>query len=172
MRRVAIAAVCTVMLATGAFAQHPKGTSGSKAKGTSGSMEAKEVMALPSEAKWSPAPPGLPEGAEVTVLEGDPTQAGPFTLQLKLPDGYKVAPHWHPTDERQTLVKGTLMMGMGDKWNDDQMKEMTPGAFVVLPKKHTHYVVSKGESILQVQATGPFDLTYVNSSDDPRKAKK
>ena len=161
MRRVAIVAALTVVLAAGASAQKPKGTTGA--------MKTAPVMFMPSEATWSPAPAGLPEGGEVTVLEGDPSQPGPFTLQLRLPDGYKVAPHWHPTDERQTLVKGTLMMGMGDKWVESEMKELTPGAFVMLPKHNSHYVQAKGEAILQVQATGPFDLTYVNPSDDPRK---
>jgi quercetin dioxygenase-like cupin family protein len=126
-------------------------------------------MFMPAEARWSPAPPGLPAGAEITVLEGDPTQPGVFTIQLRVPDGYKVMPHWHPTDERQTLVKGTMMMGMGEKWNESDMKEMTPGAFVLLPKHNPHYVMAKGEAILQVQATGPYDMTYINPSDDPRK---
>jgi Domain of unknown function (DUF4437) len=163
MRRVAIVAALTVVLAAGASAQKPEGTTGA--------MKATPMMSLPSEAKWSPAPPFLPEGAEVTVLEGDPTQPGLFTLQLKMPDGYKVAPHWHSTDERQTLVKGSLMMGMGEKWNDSDLKEMTPGAFVMLPKHNSHYVVGKGETIVQVQATGPYDVNYINASDDPRKKK-
>jgi hypothetical protein len=164
MRRVLIVAAIAVVLSANALAQQPRGTSGA--------MKPAAVMVLPSEARWSPAPPSLPAGAEITVLEGDPTQSGPFTLQLRVPDGYKVAPHWHPTDERLTLVKGTLMMGMGDKWMDDDMKEMTPGAFVLLPNHSPHYVQAKGEAILQVQATGPFDLTYINASDDPRKKQQ
>jgi uncharacterized cupin superfamily protein len=61
------------------------------------------------------------------------------------------------------------MMGMGKEWTDSEMKALTPGSFVMLPKGNAHYVVTKGQAVLQIQATGPYDLTYVNASDDPRK---
>jgi hypothetical protein len=163
MRRLPLAAACAcgILLTGTLLAQQPKGTSGV--------MAAKSMMVAPSEASWSPAPPSLPAGAEITVLEGNPGQPGPFTFQVRFPDGYKVMPHWHPTDERQTVVKGTVMMGMGEKWDDGAMKELAPGGFVLLPAKHSHYVVTKGEVIMQVQAEGPFEITYINANDDPRK---
>ena len=46
--------------------------------------------------KWGPSPPGLPAGAQTAVLSGDPNKAGePFTISVKMPDGYVVQPHWH-----------------------------------------------------------------------------
>ncbi|HEY6868841.1 MAG TPA: cupin domain-containing protein, partial [Novosphingobium sp.] len=62
--------------------------------------------AAPAELKWVPAPPGLPAGAEIAVVKGDPGKAGMFTIHLKTPANYSVAPHWHPTDEHVTLVSG------------------------------------------------------------------
>src|ERR1043166_4999332 len=56
----------------------------------------------PSDLKWGDMPPGLPPGAKMTVLNGDPTKAGPFTVRLKAPAGHKVAPHTHPQAERVT----------------------------------------------------------------------
>lgn len=167
MRRVATVAAWMVLFSGLAFAQKPTGTAGAMKK--MDAMKPAHVVFVPSEAKWSPAPPGLPAGAEVTILEGDPGKPGPFTLQIKMPDGYKVMPHWHPTDERQTVVQGSLRMGMGNQWTESEMKTLTAGGYVFLPKKNPHYVVAEGETILQVQATGPFDLTYINPSDDPRK---
>ncbi|MGE5360092.1 MAG: cupin domain-containing protein [Bacteroidales bacterium] len=166
MKRVAIAAACVTLLVTAALAQQPAGTSGSM----SGSMSSSGGVMVPaSEAKWMPAPPSLPAGAQIAVLEGDPSQSGPFTLQVKMPDGYQVKPHTHPTDERQTVVQGTLMMGMGEKWSDGEMKSLDAGSFVMLPARHAHYVQAKGTAILQVEAIGPYDMTYINASDDPRK---
>jgi hypothetical protein len=46
----------------------------------------------PAELKWGPAPPALPPGAQIAVLDGDPGKDGFFTLRLKFPDGYKIAP--------------------------------------------------------------------------------
>jgi len=46
--------------------------------------------------QWGPAPPVLPKGAQFAVLSGDPTKAGPFTLRLKAPAGYKIPAHTIP----------------------------------------------------------------------------
>jgi quercetin dioxygenase-like cupin family protein len=119
--------------------------------------------------KWGPAPPALPAGAEAVVLAGDPATAGSqFTLRLKMPAGYKVAPHWHPSDEHLTVLQGALMVGMGDKVDESTMKSLTAGSFSVMPKEMRHYVRATSATIIQVHGTGPFALTYVNPADDPR----
>jgi len=130
---------------------------------------AAHVMLNAADIKWGPAPPAFQPGAQFAVLEGDPSKAGPFVVRLKMPDGYKVMPHWHPTDEHVTVVSGTLNAGIGDKWDDASMKTFTAGAFATMPRKTAHYVTAKGETIVQVHATGPFELVYVNPKDDPRK---
>jgi hypothetical protein len=32
-----------------------------------------------------------------------------------------------------------------------------------------HFAWAKGETIVQVHGTGPFEINYVNAADDPRK---
>jgi hypothetical protein len=50
--------------------------------------------------KWGPAPSFVQPGAQIAVLEGDPSaSSGDFTIRFKMPNGYKVAPHWHPKRE-------------------------------------------------------------------------
>ena len=63
-----------------------------------------------------PAPPVFIKGAQMSVLSGDPSQTGPFTIRLKTPAGYKIAAHSHPTAERVTVISGNFHFGMGDKW--------------------------------------------------------
>ena len=65
--------------------------------------------------KWGPAPPFFPAGAKFAVLQGDPSAAGEYTVRLRMPAGYVIAPHWHPTDEHVTVVSGTMLLGMGDQ---------------------------------------------------------
>jgi len=66
----------------------------------------------PDQVKFGPAPPFLPPGAQLAVLEGDPmASSGDFTIRLKMPDGYKVAPHTHPNRENVTVLSGTLKLG-------------------------------------------------------------
>jgi quercetin dioxygenase-like cupin family protein len=129
----------------------------------------KHTMVSPDQLKWGPAPPSLPPGAQVAVLDGDPAKAGLFSLRAKLPDGYTVPPHSHPTDEHVTVISGTLTMGMGAKMDEPGMHAMNAGSYAKMPRRASHYVRAKGETILQITAVGPFEVTYVNPNDDPRK---
>jgi quercetin dioxygenase-like cupin family protein len=126
----------------------------------------------PDNLQWGDAPPGLPPGAKMTVLDGDPTKAGSFTVRLKAPPGYKVPPHTHPTTERVTGISGTSRLGMGEKLDEAAASEVAPGTFVVLPAGMAHFASFPEESIIQIQSEGPFKIKYVNPADDPRNTKK
>ena len=135
--------------------------------------QAKQHTAMtPAELKWGPAPPALPPGAQIAVLDGDPGKDGFFTLRLKFPDGYKIAPHWHPTDENIVIVAGTFMMGMGEKRTEASMHALPQGSFTYIPKTGRHYATAKGETIVQIYGQGPFLVNYVNPADDPSKTTK
>jgi hypothetical protein len=127
------------------------------------------VMVTPDQIKWGPAPPALPPGAQMALLDGDPSQAGsPFVIRAKLPNGYKVPPHWHPTDESVTVLQGTFMMGLGEKLDPAAAHAMTAGSFSRMPKEVRHFAWAKGETVIQVHGIGPFEVHYVNAADDPR----
>jgi len=131
---------------------------------------AKHVMHNAADLKWGPAPPGLPPGAQTAVVEGDPAVKGrPFVIRAKMSDGYRVPPHWHPTDENVTVLSGTLMAGTGDKFDQASMTALTAGGFSNMKANLRHYVQAKGETVIQVHGVGPFAITYVNPADDPRK---
>ena len=129
------------------------------------------VMVRPDALKWGPAPPALPSGAQFAVLAGDPTKTGPFTIRAKMPDGYKVPPHWHPTDENVTVLKGTLMVGRGEQLDPAKAEALPAGSYMRMPKGMRHYAFAKGETIIQVHGMGPFEIHYVNAADDPRPKK-
>ena len=129
-------------------------------------------ITAPSDLKWGDMPPGLPTGAKMAVLNGDPTKAGPFTVRMQAPAGYKIAPHTHPTSERLTVISGTFRIGMGNKFDEAATKEMGPGSYLVLPPGMTHFVSLTSEAIVQIDSEGPFQIKYVDPADDPRNAKK
>lgn len=127
------------------------------------------VMVTPAEVKWGPAPPALPKGAMIAVLEGDPSQAGaPFTIRAKFPNGYKIPPHWHPTDEHVVVLQGTIMIGVGEKFSATGAKAMPTGSYMLMPQNMKHFASAKGQTIIQIYGVGPFEVNYVNPSDDPR----
>ena len=81
------------------------------------------VLAQSAGLKWGPAPDALPKGATMTVVAGDPTKSGPYILRAKVPAGYRVMAHWHPTDENVTVLSGTAAFGMGDAVNEADAKK-------------------------------------------------
>lgn len=131
------------------------------------------VATTADELKWGPAPAGLPPGAELAVVSGDPSKAGlPFTMRVKFPDGYQVPPHWHPTDENVTVIQGTINLGAGDKFDQSATKALPAGSFALMPKNMHHFAWASGETIVQIHGIGPFAINYVNPADDPRKKPK
>ena len=123
----------------------------------------------PAQLSWGAAPPGLPAGARLAVLSGDPNKEGMFTIRLRFPPGYAVQPHWHPTDELVTVINGQVALGMGSTFSRTKAKTLVPGGYVVAPAKMNHYAFTRTGAVIQITAHGPFQITYVNAKDDPRK---
>jgi quercetin dioxygenase-like cupin family protein len=112
----------------------------------------------------------LPKGGQAVVLSGDPSKPAEYTLRAKLPAGYKIAPHWHPTDEHVTVISGSVAFGMGDKAVVADMTTLPAGGYAVMPANMHHYFQAKTATVIQVHGTGPFAITYINPADDPRNA--
>src|SRR5262245_52246526 len=127
------------------------------------------VLTPASAVKWGDAPPFLPKGAKLAVLLGDPSKPEPFTIRLQMPDGYKIAPHTHPTDEHVTVLSGTMRAAMGDKWDDKALGDLAPGSYANMAANMSHYAMAKGATVVQVHGVGPFVVNYVNPADDPSK---
>ena len=120
--------------------------------------------------QWGPAPPSLPQGAEAAVMSGDPTKKGYFAIAIRGPQGYKVPPHWHSTDEHVTVLSGNLTMGMGDRLDTAAGTALTAGGYAVMPRRTHHWATGTSPFVIQIQALGPFDIHYLNPADNPNPA--
>jgi mannose-6-phosphate isomerase-like protein (cupin superfamily) len=126
----------------------------------------------PDQVKYGPAPPSLPAGAQLAVLEGDPmASSGDFTVRLKMPDGYKIAPHTHPNRENVTVLSGTIKVGMGDQFDASKMMSFGVGSFAYLDPSMHHYAAASGETVIQIHGMSPLKLNYINPADDPTPKK-
>jgi quercetin dioxygenase-like cupin family protein len=131
-----------------------------------------EMLASAAAIKWGPPPPAFPAGAKFAVIDGDPAAKGLVTVRFEMPAGYKIAPHWHPTDEHITVLSGTFGVGMGDTLDVAHGKTLRAGGYAVAPATMHHYAWTKTGATIQVHMIGPFAITYVNSADDPRQTAK
>lgn len=129
------------------------------------------VVVPAASVKWMDAPPFLPKGAKLAVISGDPGKPEPFTIRLQMPDGYKIPPHTHPTDEHVTVLSGTFRAAMGNTWDDKALGDFAPGSYANMAATMAHYAQAKGATVVQVHGVGPFVVNYVNPADDPSKGK-
>ena len=120
---------------------------------------AASVRHLPSDIKYTTNPAGV----HVAVLFGNPLQSGLFVQRVKLPAGFKLAPHWHPDSPRTAVVlSGTLYFGLGERWADSKMVAYPAGTFYSEVAKQPHFVWAKdGEVILQITSMGPSGTTFI-----------
>jgi hypothetical protein len=126
----------------------------------------------PDKIPYGPAPAFLNPGAQLAVLEGDPgASTGDFTVRLKMPAGYRVAPHWHPYRENVTVISGNFKVGMGDTFDESKMATFGAGSFAFLDPSMHHYAMADGPVIVQVHGMSPLQFNYVNPGDDPSKKK-
>ena len=143
--------------------------SAAAAQGTPTADPPHAVIVLPDQVAWKPGPPSLPPGAKFAVVEGIPSEPGPFTMRLSLPNGYRIPAHSHPGIEHVTVMQGTFKVGMGDKFDASALTSLPAGTFAALQPGTRHFAQAQGETILQLHGVGPWSINYVNPADDPRK---
>lgn len=157
MKRKLVGSICiallgVVVVATGVRSQDKKE-----------SADAHKIVHF-GDLKWTP----IIKGCEIAVVNGNPDGEGqPFVVRFHCIDGAKTPPHWHPTDENLTVLKGAFLVGMGEKFDESQLQSMNTGNFLLLPKEMRHFAMAKGDMILQVHGIGPFKVNWVNPSEVP-----
>jgi hypothetical protein len=58
---------------------------------------------------------------------------------------------------------------MSDKMDMSKAKTLTTGHPVTMAAKMNHWVHAAAPATVQVSGMGPFQITYVDPKDDPRK---
>jgi quercetin dioxygenase-like cupin family protein len=147
--------VISLICAASAFAQTPS------------------VVSAADEAKFGPAPPMLPPGAQLAVLSGNPMGTGAYAVRVRFPANYAIPAHSHPTDENVVVTTGDVTFGMGDKLSKTakENKTLKVGGYALMPMGMNHYAFagSAGADIV-LYGQGPVEFKYVNAADDPRNA--
>jgi len=102
---------------------------------------------------------------KTVFLVGDPAKPGPYTLRLKFPKGFKIAPHTHPDSREVTILSGIFATGYGEKFDAANLKVLPAGSFYTEPANVPHYIQIEEDTILQVSGTGPSGRRFVDRSE-------
>jgi quercetin dioxygenase-like cupin family protein len=109
----------------------------------------------------------MSKGLQSANLLGDPSKAELVVTRVKLPPNFKIPLHTHPWSEVITVLSGALGNASSDT---DKGEVLKAGSLLALPANHPHRVwTTDQETIFQFSYMGPFDITFVNPADDPRK---
>jgi quercetin dioxygenase-like cupin family protein len=162
--RIPIALVVIAVMTSLSVAQQEQ--SADRAAPTNSNTQSSHILVAPESVKWN----ALNAGQWFAVVSGSPNAEGAsFVIRIKLADGVKIAPHWHPMDEHITVVTGTFYMGMGEKFNESLATEMPAGSYGLMPKEMRHFAWAKGETIIQIHGIGPFKTYWVESVEERNK---
>ncbi|HEY9516768.1 MAG TPA: cupin domain-containing protein [Gemmatimonadaceae bacterium] len=147
----------TLLLAAGFTIGGAHATLGQGADSTSGM----KVTSAESVAWTNPEVPGFDPGMKLAVIEGNPDAAGPYTIRLSFPDGYRFPAHWHPNAENLTVLTGNFQLAMGTKADDAKLQSYEPGDFLYIEAKHPHFGGARGATVVQLHGQGPFTINLV-----------
>jgi quercetin dioxygenase-like cupin family protein len=123
-----------------------------------------------SELKWADTGPQFPN-TQVVILDGDPGKKNMVALRWRCPGNYQFMPHTHPGAERVTVLSGTILLAIGEKYDAAKLTKVDTGGYFVIPAKAPHYGECVEETVLEIHTPGPMGTAYVNPADDPSKKK-
>jgi hypothetical protein len=116
---------------------------------------------------WKPCPPTLPPGCEMAVLDGDPQGDDLFTVRFYAEETFVMPPHWHPRDERVTIISGTAAVAFGAETEREDATEFGSGDYYVNARNAVHQVWIEGPTVLQITGIGPWKAVPIAETAPP-----
>lgn len=124
------------------------------------------VMAMtPADMAWTSQGAVAAPGMQQVNLVGDPAKPGPYTLRLRFPKGFRIAPHTHPDSREVTVLSGVYATGYGETFDEAALKTLPAGSFYTEPANVPHYIEIKEDVVLQVSGVGPSGRRFVKPAN-------
>jgi uncharacterized RmlC-like cupin family protein len=101
-------------------------------------------------------------GIRTTVMSGDPTQDGPYTIRLSVPANTKIQAHTHRDDRTAVVISGVWYFGYGTVAGAAAEKPLPAGSFYTEPSSVAHFAETKADPVVvYITGHGPTDTVYV-----------
>ncbi|HLW87364.1 MAG TPA: cupin domain-containing protein [Terriglobales bacterium] len=68
---------------------------------------------LSEDINWKPFA-AFPPSVRLAVIVGQPSEAGPYTIRVRVPHGVRLMPHRHLEDRVYTVISGVFYIGLGE----------------------------------------------------------
>jgi quercetin dioxygenase-like cupin family protein len=101
-------------------------------------------------------------GIRTTVVAGDPTKVGSYTIRLSIPANTRIQAHTHRDNRTAIVVSGVWYFGYGQVAGASEEKALPPGSFYTEPGGVAHFAETKADPVLvYITGNGPTDTVYV-----------
>jgi quercetin dioxygenase-like cupin family protein len=110
-------------------------------------------------------------GVRTTVLYGEPSKPGLYSILLSVPPNTTIQAHSHRDDRMATVVSGTWYFGYGDRFDTARLQELPAGSVYSEPgtRAHNHFAQTRHEPVVvHIVGYGPTDTVYVDPANEPR----
>ena len=122
-------------------------------------MTADEIARL-SPAEGGPGTSGM-AGIRTTVLSGDPTKPGLYTIRLLVPANLRIDSHVHRDERSAVVVSGHWSIGYGKRFDASRLKGLPPGSFYTEPAERPHFASTGAEPVVvYITGYGPSDTRF------------
>jgi len=103
-------------------------------------------------------------GIRTTILSGDPSAAGLYTIRLSVPPNTRIEAHTHRDVRSATVVSGTWYLGYGRAYGEPALKALAPGSFYTEPAGEAHFAQTRTEAVVvDITGYGPSDTVYTGA---------
>ena len=122
-------------------------------------MTADEISKIKQEGA-GPGTSGM-VGIRTTILSGDPTKPGPYTIRLFVPGNMRIEAHVHRDERSAVVVSGHWSIGYGDHFDASALKVLPPGSFYTEPAEAPHFAsTGDGPVVVYISGYGPTDTRF------------
>ena len=96
-----------------------------------------------------------------TVLYGDPSKPGLYSIELKVAPNTVIEAHTHRDTRTATVVSGMWYFGYGPKNEKDVLKMLPAGSFYTEPGGQAHFARTGAEGArVLITGFGPSDTVF------------
>ena len=111
-------------------------------------------------------------GIHTTVVAGEPSMPGPYTIRLTIPPNTRIQAHTHRDNRSAVVVAGVWYFGYGLVAKAEAESALPAGSFYTEPPGVNHFGLTKDEVLIQMTGIGPSSTTYADSQHDPTRHRE
>jgi uncharacterized RmlC-like cupin family protein len=134
------------------------------ANGTAQRRMAPDEISQLEEKGAGPGTSGM-VGIRTTILSGDPTKPGLYTIRLFVPGNMRIEAHVHRDERSAVVVSGHWSIGYGERFDASALKVLSPGSFYTEPGEVPHFASTGAEPVVvYISGVGPTDTRFLHQS--------